>query len=274
MATKPKKNDALALYDERLAALAKSAKRAEARVGGSGSFISLKGGVMTYQGGTIPESRLLCVVLDAVLENQWYDGPFDPDNFAAPACYAFGRDPDAMTPRPEDVPAAVSPACAGCPKNEWGSADVGRGKACKEVRRLALISEGDLDPKKGAGPADAEVAYMKVPVTSTKAWAGYVRSLEEAYGRPPLAFVTEVRVVKEQTTKLPGWHLEFRMAREIDDGPTLGALLARRDLVEKEIAFPYPRPEAAAPRGKGKAPARGGAKPAQAAFGGRAAARR
>lgn len=230
------KQTAMTVWDKRLADLARAAKKTESAVGGGGNFISLRGGIMTYNGAAIPENKMRVIVLDAILENQWYAGTFDPDNFASPSCYAFGRDPEEMAPNPEYVESPVSAACSGCQYNEWGSADVGRGKACKEVRRLALITEGDMDNLE-----DAEVAYLKVPVTSVKGWAGHVRQLDEVYHKPPLAFITEISVVKEQTNKLPGWHLDFHMANEIKEPEVFEVIWKKYEEVSKNIAFPYPK---------------------------------
>jgi hypothetical protein len=225
---------ALAKWSEKLAALAKSAKTQEAMVGAGANFISLRGGNMSYQKGMIPGNVIKCIVLDAIAEKQFYSAKFDENNPSSPDCYAFGHDPDALAPDPENVEAPVSADCASCPNNEWGSADTGKGKACQDVRRLALITEGDLQEIE-----TAQVAYLKVPVTSLSYWAGYVRDLEAVHHKPPLAFVTEISVKPQQ--RLPGWHVEFRMADEIDDPAIFELLMEKYEKVSREIAFPYPK---------------------------------
>lgn len=242
MAAKQNGTTALTKYDERLAALAKTAKQAVSKVGG-GNFISLRGGIMTWQGAAVPDNKMRCIVIDAIAENQFYEGAFDPEAFAAPTCYAFGRDPNSMAPDPEHVAAPVSESCHGCAYNEWGSADVGKGKACKEVQRLALITEGDLENE----IESATVAYLKVPVTSVKGWAGYVRKLADVYNKPPLAFITEISVVKENTNKLPGWHLEFNLISPVEEADQFEALMNKYEEVSPNIGFPYAKVEAAAP---------------------------
>jgi hypothetical protein len=249
---------AITKWDARLAELAKGAKKAESAVGGGGNFLSFKAGTMSYQGANIPDNKMQVIVLDAILENQYYTSKFDPESPNSPDCYAFGRDPDDMAPDAENVAEPQNETCAGCPHNEWGSADVGRGKACKEVRRLALITSGDLD-----NIAEAEIAYAKIPVTSVKGWAGYVRQLEEVYNKPPLAFITEMSIVP--APGMPGWKVNFKLVSQIDDPETFEYLMAKYDEVSKQIAFPYPKPqgeaEAPAPKGNGRAArtAKGGA---------------
>jgi len=239
MVTRSKKTTGTAIvaWDEKLAARASLAKKAESSVG-TGSFISMKGGILSYMGNAVPDNKLNLVIIDAVLENDFFEGQYDPTVPQAPACYAFGRDEDEMAPH-ENVEAPFADSCVGCPNNEWGSAEKGKGKACKNVRRLAVITEDALD-NGASGVEDAEVAYMKLPVTSVKAWAGYVNQLA-ATNKPPLAFVTEVSVVPDATSQ---FKVQFKVVEEIDDGELIGALLAKADIVENLICFPYQAVEA------------------------------
>lgn len=253
------KTTAVVKWDEALAARAQMAKKAEESVS-TGSFISLKSGVMSYNGNPVPGNKLDVVVVDAILENHYFDGAYDPNTPQSPSCYAFGRDEDEMSPH-EKVDEPFSEKCKGCPNNEWGSADTGRGKACKNVRRLAVIPADALDG--GAeGVEEAAIAYLKVPVTSVKAWAGYVNQLAAA-NKPPLAFVTEISVTPDAGSQ---FKVNFKAKESIEDGELIGALLAKADVVEQTIAFPYqpveeaPAKSARGARGKAvpvKTPSRG-----------------
>lgn len=268
------KTTSIVKWDEALAARAQMAKKAEESVS-TGSFISLKSGVMSYNGNPVPGNKLDVVVVDAILENHYFEGAYDPNTPQSPVCYAFGRDEDDMGPH-EKVDEPFSEKCKGCPNNEWGSADTGRGKACKNVRRLAIIPADALDD--GAqGVEDAAIAYLKVPVTSVKSWAGYVNQLA-ATNKPPLAFVTEISVTPDAGSQ---FKVNFKAKESIEDGELIGALLAKADVVEQTIAFPYqpveeaPAKPARGARGKAapaKAPARAPAK--QAAAPAKAPARR
>jgi hypothetical protein len=249
-----KPGTAMVAWDEALAARAQASKKAEASTS-VGSFISTKGGILSYGGNTAPDNKMLVVIIDAIMENQLYEGKYDPNMPAGPVCYAFGRDEDEMAPH-EKVEEPVNDTCKGCPNNEWGSADTGKGKACKNVRRLAVITADMLD---GGAEAitEAEVAYMKLPVTSVKGWASYVNQLA-ATSKPPLAFVTEISVVPDTVSQ---FKVQFHVIEEIDDGDLIGALLAKADIVEEQIGFPYQVIEAA-PKPVRRAPARAPAKPA------------
>lgn len=222
------KSTAITKWDARLAEIAASATKTEASVG-SGNFITTKSGVMTYQQAEIPGNSLECVIVDHILENAYYEGEFDPDNPTAPVCFAFGREEEGMKPHP----ASHDPqheTCEGCPQNEFGTADRGKGKACKNTRRLALIPVSDLENVKGS-----EVAYTKPPVTSVKGWAGYVRQCESTFKKPPLAFVTEIKLVPDPKNQ---FKMTFTMKDELE-GEVIGELLDKREQVMKEIEFPY-----------------------------------
>lgn len=194
-AAKKTPGTALAKWDEALAAKAKAAKRVASAIGGgSRNVLSFKGGRMSYQGGNVPGNELEVVVLSAINENNYFADAYDPNNPASPACYAFGS-PDGedenMGPNRdhfkgrEDVIQSETGRCADCPHNEWGSAEKGRGKACKNVVSLAMVTSDALDSEEAM--AKAEVFYAKLPVTSGKSWKGFVNECGE---RHFLEFVT------------------------------------------------------------------------------------
>jgi hypothetical protein len=235
-------------WDAELAKFASASAATVDSIGSGGNFISFKGGKITYKGGEIPGNKMEVVVLEHVLERNWFAGRYDPANPAPPSCYAFGREKDGMAPD-ENSSDIQNDVCETCPHNEWGSADTGRGKACKEIVRLALLSRSDLDEDIEA----AEVAYAKIPVTSTKGWAGYVRQVKDVLNRPPFAVVTEVSVVPDSENQ---FKILFKLIEPIEDGDVIGALVAKHKDEATKIIFPYPKIEAkpakAAPKPKGK----------------------
>lgn len=96
-----------------------------------------------------------------------------------PAC--FSRD---LIEPDKDAKDPQAPRCAGCPQNEWGS-DVksdgsqGRGRACKEVRRIFLMAEGHLSPH-----------WMAVPPSSLKALSSYFITIRDKGFQKPQEVVT------------------------------------------------------------------------------------
>lgn len=254
-ASKPATTKAVANWDARLAQYAEESAATEQTSGGK--FVSIRGGRLSYGGAEVPGNKMSVIILDHIMENHLYTERFDPDTPVSPACFAFGRKEDEMGPHENSTEPQAS-ACKGCPMNEFGTADTGKGKACKNIRRLALIPEDGLDDLE-----NAEIAYLKVPVMSVKTWAGYVQSVANNLKRPPFGVVTEISVVPDPKSQ---FRLTFTVGESIEDAAVLEALIKRREQVAKEIDFPYQpytAPEAPPARGVGKgAPKVGGAKPA------------
>lgn len=100
-------------------------------------------------------------------------GLFNP----SPSDEQFTAAANVRTPHPAVIalthnqPVAESYACATCPMNAWGSehqrrGGQGKGRACKEMRRLLLFVEGWALP-----------ALMSLPPTSIKTWDAYCSAL-------------------------------------------------------------------------------------------------
>lgn len=241
MAKKPE-TTALTSYDDRLAALAKQAAQTEAHVGG-GSFISTRGGQLSFNGGVVPDGKMNIIVLDHVCENAFYDGErYDPNNPTSPVCFSFFKNADEAAPH-EKSESPQADACEGCPHNEFGSSDTGRGKACKNIRRLALITEDGMEDIE-----NATVAFLKVPVTSAKEWAGYVNSLNNTLKLPPLGVITELSIVPDAASQ---FKLKFKLVEKIEDPAVIGVLLDKMDACQRDLTHPYmpnsERPVAAPP---------------------------
>lgn len=254
-------NAAIANFDEELARLAEEAATQEANTGG-GQFFSIRGGTLSLGGAPIPNNEMIVVIADAVLVNALYDSDYDPDAPRSPVCYAFGRDEKAIAPH-ADSEERKAEGCADCPLNQFGSAEKGRGKACKNGRRLALISAGELSAKTGEfTPSTAEelakapIAYLNVPPTSINSYGTYVKTLLGATKRPPQVVFTKVSLVPDPKTQVKVCFELFDQATA-DLVPTL---LERAKEARAAIEFPFPKSEqreAPAPRaqGKGRAPA-------------------
>jgi hypothetical protein len=233
---------ALATWQDRLAQDAAQAVEQEANVG-TGSMITFKAGVMTYQGNDIAGNEMPVVVIDSVLEHDYYGNqPFDPDNPVIPVCFAFGRDDKQMAPH-EASEEPQNETCKGCQWLEWKSAtdrQTGKprkGKACQQRRKLMMVPE---DVLKG-GPeaiAKSEVAFAKLPVTSVRAWAAYVKTLAATYKRPPYAFVTMLSVVPDKDDQ---FHITFNMEATIENPAILQALVEKAASHSEELTRAYER---------------------------------
>ena len=228
MATKPpsKPTTQMNSYDAELAAFAKAGAAIETP---ASNFISTRGGRLSYQGNEIPGNKMNVVVIASMMENHYYTDRFDPDNLSSPKCFAFSEDGQGMAPH-ELSAEKQAETCAACPHNQFGSADVGRGKACKNIRKLGIITEDGLEDV-GA----AELAVLKVPVTSVKEWGSYVNLLNSNFSLPAFAVLTEISCVPHPKFQ---FQLKFKMLGKITDNEDIKALIARRPAVLAELSRP------------------------------------
>jgi hypothetical protein len=229
-----------------------------------GTFLSTRGGTLSFGEETMPGNQACVIVLDVVKENTYYPAKFDPDSAAAPICYAFGREADEMAPHPSmqidpNYFQPQAPECQGCKWNEWGSADQGRGKACQNRRRLALIPAGYYQGRRGSRDFDlelftdpkhfqtADMAFIKLPVTSTGNWAKYVNQLSASVHRPPHGVIS--RLYLEPHTKFQ-YTVNWEMVDTIPDS-LFQTIMARHEEAIKGVIQGYKVPEERAPAPQG-----------------------
>lgn len=258
--TEPKKTattTALVPWEERLAKRAARVAMVEKPTSSSTPTISLQGGVMSVDGTPVPGNEMDVVVLVALRANEYYTEAYTPGRVVVPACYSFevlgSEDPEADMEPHEEAEDPQSDKCATCPMNEWGSADTGRGKACKNQRRLAVITADSLESAEAV--ANAEIRLLKVSPTNIKNWNAYVNSKLTPAGLPEFGVVTRV--------KLTGaYDLSFSAVGLIDfkeDPARTAALLDKAEEAEALITKPWPkqeeldaRMEEAAPKARGR----------------------
>lgn len=245
-------------YDAKLAAYA--AKQAENTRGGGSKVLSTRGGVLSYEDVELPGSQMVALVLDDVHANTFYKGKYDPESPAAPTCYAYGRLKGAdMAPHESmaehlDYFEPQAESCAVCPQNVFGTADVGRGKACKNRERLALIPAGYYVARKGsrdfdlemfdkpAAFADTEIVHLNLPPTSVVFWNKYKAMVRAAHSRPTWAVVTRIWLEKDPKDQ---YHVRFEML-ELLPNEAIDTVEKRVLEAEASIITPYSPPEAQA----------------------------
>jgi hypothetical protein len=155
----------------------------------SGYMISTKGKVFTLPDGSADNGPLICVVLDWVTANTYFEGIYNPKDIKPPACFAIAREPSKAVPS-DNSPKKQFDRCVGdadnpgCPKNEWNSdPQGGKGKACKNTRRILVV------------PADAtsktQPWVISASPTSLKHFDKYVNTLADV-GTHPIEVITEI----------------------------------------------------------------------------------
>lgn len=212
--------------------LAESAKQVAALERPSLSQISTRAGQLVYQGVPIPGNKLPCIVIASAFENRFYDKKFDPNKREAPKCFSLSLTGENMVPD-ESVPEKQAATCAECPMFKWGSdPNGGKGKACKQVRRLALIpAQAAMD----GSVKTAEIALISIPVTSAKNWANYTSFCAAEHSRPPWALITEISTMPDAKSQ---FQIKFGTKGLVGD-EFLGDIEKRMESVQQILLTPY-----------------------------------
>ncbi len=184
-----------------------------------GAIISIKNGKFMFGEDELPQP-LNVIIVDNRFENAFYTTAYDPDNPQPPGCYAIGTDQDELVPA-EDSPAKQADSCFDCPMNEWGSADVGRGKACRNLRRLALIPADDLE----GITVDTEPASMRIAPTGLSGFSGLFKKVAKALRLPPFGVVTALET--EQNGNY--FVVKPKLVGPIEDNSLLQTILTIRE---------------------------------------------
>lgn len=160
----------------------------------SGNKISTKDKKFTLPDGK-SENTLSVVILDHRNLNRYYIKPYDSQNVVPPDCYALAKSFNDLSPaNHEDVTTAQHEDCATCPYNAFGSAPNGKGKACRNMVRLAMIPP---DPAVGDTPM-----ILEVPPSALKNWNKLVNDLEST-GLLPIQVITEISFDSTKTYPCP-----------------------------------------------------------------------
>lgn len=255
--SKEAKSTAVVPWQQELAEQTKAAVKSMESVA-TGQFFSTRAGVLSWAGNPLPNNQMGVVIADGVFEHAFYEGDFDSDNPTSPVCFAFGRDEAAMAPHEKSTKPQAE-KCAGCPNNVFGSAEKGRGKACKNMARLALLPAGQFNAKGefelDDDPAHYQAAtpgYYRVSVTSVKGYAAHVLGMANLLERPPHAVVTKIKVIPDAKNQFKS---SFETLMPAPD-ELMPVLMARHKELADAIMFPYQPPSDEAPE-KGKPPKQG-----------------
>jgi hypothetical protein len=146
----------------------------------------------------LPSPLNLIVIADAHL-NVWYPDAYDPDSPSPPGCFALApalqKDASgvdvvgtgeaalhAHKTSPKIQGGANDHDCATCELNKFGSAEVGRGKACANQRVLAVVMADDPAFKTNEA---LTWATLTISPTGLSPWGKFVTSLSKIERRPP-----------------------------------------------------------------------------------------
>lgn len=178
-------------WKDKLAKYAKQVQEAAPVSGTYASFTDSSGDSALMIGGKqMDDDKADIVLLSFVCENQFYSGPYNRGDPKPPSCYAIGKNEKELVPHEKAVgywddkqEEYVKPdSCAECPMNEWGSADNGQGKKCKNTRLIAFISSNGLESPEDVEGAD--VVKANIAPTGIKPFNTYLRACAQQFGHP------------------------------------------------------------------------------------------
>jgi hypothetical protein len=236
MATKDKlvkrepQQTAVITMDDNLKQQIAKQQQALSKIVTSTKFISFKGGQIIIDNKVVPGGKTDVVLLAFMGERSFFPDGYDPDVRQSPLCYAYFNtedDADETKPHPK-AKEAQAKTCAECAHNEWGSANVGRGKACRESVRIALLPAVQDMSK-------AQIWHARVPITSVGAFKSHISDILSAE-RPVWAVVSELTVTPDAKTF-------FKISWAVKRGITqneVAVLSAKAISAERDIAFEYP----------------------------------
>lgn len=115
----------------------------------------------------------------------FYTNGYVEGSNSPPDCSSFdGQKPDAGVPSPQ------SKTCANCPNNVFGTSATGKGKACQDTRRVAILSLGQMD----------NPMLLRVPPNSLRNLATYANELAGYRIKTMAAVVTRVKFDPNEST--------------------------------------------------------------------------
>jgi len=189
--TKKKTGTQVARIEEQIQAQAAAMQNAVGNATGNRLRITLGKKFVSPDGDETP-GPIEVVILDFNSQNLLWTAAYDKDNPVPPECFALsepaslgGKITD-MTPS-DNSPDKQADDCASCPMNQFGTDDRGRGKACKNTRALAVISNLDPDVPQDEVP----ILLVSVSPGGLKRFDNYVRTLSSK-GVTPITVVTEL----------------------------------------------------------------------------------
>lgn len=188
--------------------------------------IQLRDKKFTLPDGQSSNGPLECIVLDYVWDMIHYPGVYNSNNPQKPDCFALGREtPESGDLKPhESVQNPQHSDCKNCPMNEWGSSPVGKGKACKNQRRLIIVPPNFTE--------ETEPMTLYVSPAGLKNFDAYVARLKNEHQILPVQAVTEVSFDSAVSYSL----LQFKFVARHDNVQLAWAMRERsQDLLFKPV---------------------------------------
>lgn len=162
---------------------------------------------LDQNGDPVPSIEVVLVKSVPHMSKIFYEKKYSDGDSGPPRCWSSnGKTPDA------EVENAISPTCAACPNNVWGSrtSDAGKkGRLCADSRRVAVVMAHEMEEN----GAEAEPLLLRIPAASLNPLKDYIEKVLQPKGVPFCALVTRIGFDSEQAHP----QLTFRGARFLTD---------------------------------------------------------
>ena len=215
------------ISEETKALLAKAAQQQAEEEQSSIPFLSLKGKKFSIGDEKIG-TKMQVVILADVFDNSYYDRPYDPDVQTPPACFSIYKDIDNAFPH-ESSPTPISkPGCAECAFNKFESAPNGKGKACRNGRRILVASIHNDKVNL------ADLAIANISPTALKGFSRFVKAITITKGLPLWAVASTLSFDEDSDWPLLQASFDYMLS-----GPEIDEIASRLGEFEECVSVPY-----------------------------------
>lgn len=128
------------------------------------------------------EKELVGVIVDHHPVNAYWENKFEGQNNPPDCSSMDGK--QGLNPNTGEIR-----NCKTCPLNQFGSAEDGRGKACKNMHRVYLLRSGEMFP-----------VLITLPPTSIKPLSNYIAKRVLAKGKRTTEVITKISLKKAQNS--------------------------------------------------------------------------
>ncbi len=177
---------------------------------------------LNMEGEAIQSIEVVLLRSNELPSKVFYEEKFSEGDQSPPRCWsANGLKPDTGVNEP------ISPTCAACPNNVWGSKITDNDKktrACSDVRRCAVafkhqLEEVELGTRK---KEDVDVLLLRIPPATLNPLKDYVEKVLQPKGVPPYVLITKIGFdVEVAYPKLTFKGLRFLTAIEVETAVAL-----------------------------------------------------
>lgn len=145
------------------------------------------------------EKELVGVIVDHHPVNAYWENKFEGQNNPPDCSSMDGK--QGLNPNTGEIR-----NCKTCPLNQFGSAEDGRGKACKNMHRVYLLRSGEMFP-----------LLITLPPTSIKPLSNYIAKRVLAKGKRTTDVITKISLKKAQNSSgITYSQVQFAKVEDLD----------------------------------------------------------